>query len=228
MTKTHTVPYASTAPSITARWDDSTWRPYEALEINAFHPQSSGHQPKTHLKLCYDDANLYLLYKVEDQFVVARHTADQEMVCEDSCVEAFIQPAECKGYINFEANACGTMLASHITDPTRVPGGFKAFKMLSQQQLSSVKRSATLTGPIDSELVKPTLWEVSVRIPFALIAEITGVASPQDKTLWRANFFKCADKSSHPHWAAWSPIGDSLNFHQPAYFGQLQFGGKSE
>jgi hypothetical protein len=38
-----------------------------------------------------------------------------------------------------------------------------------------------------------------------------------------ANFFKCADHSSHPHWASWSPIGEELNFHQPQTFGLLRF-----
>ena len=23
---------------------------------------------------------------------------------------------------------------------------------------------------------------------------------------WRANFYKCGDDTSHPHWAAWSPL----------------------
>ena len=37
------------------------------------------------------------------------------------------------------------------------------------------------------------------------------------------NFFKCADDSSHPHWASWAPIGEALNFHQPQYFAPLRF-----
>ena len=27
---------------------------------------------------------------------------------------------------------------------------------------------------------------------------------------WRGNFYKCADESSHPHWASWAPIGPEL------------------
>ena len=40
---------------------------------------------------------------------------------------------------------------------------------------------------------------------------------------WRANFFKCAENSKHPHWASWSPIGPILKFHQPNRFGELYF-----
>ncbi|MCD6337129.1 MAG: hypothetical protein J7M01_02720, partial [Candidatus Marinimicrobia bacterium] len=36
------------------------------------------------------------------------------------------------------------------------------------------------------------------------------------------NLYKCGDKTSHPHWASWSPI-DKLNFHQPKHFGEFVF-----
>ena len=39
---------------------------------------------------------------------------------------------------------------------------------------------------------------------------------------WRGNFYKCADRSSHPHWASWSPLGEPLNFHTPQFFGPLR------
>ena len=40
---------------------------------------------------------------------------------------------------------------------------------------------------------------------------------------WRGNAFKCADETSHPHWASWAPIGEALNFHAPGWFGDLDF-----
>ena len=40
---------------------------------------------------------------------------------------------------------------------------------------------------------------------------------------WFDTFFKCADESSHPHWASWSPLGAELNFHTPEYFQELYF-----
>jgi hypothetical protein len=40
---------------------------------------------------------------------------------------------------------------------------------------------------------------------------------------WRANLYKCADLSSHPHWGAWAEIGERLDFHQPSRFGEIAF-----
>jgi len=41
---------------------------------------------------------------------------------------------------------------------------------------------------------------------------------------WRANFYKCADSTSHPHWLTWSPVDHPTpHFHLPAFFGTLEF-----
>ena len=41
---------------------------------------------------------------------------------------------------------------------------------------------------------------------------------------WSANFYKCADKTSHPHWGSWAKVEvDRPAFHLPAYFGTLEF-----
>ncbi|MEW6117215.1 MAG: carbohydrate-binding family 9-like protein, partial [Nitrospirota bacterium] len=39
---------------------------------------------------------------------------------------------------------------------------------------------------------------------------------------WRANFYKCGDATSHPHWASWAPV-EALNFHLPHCFGTICF-----
>ena len=37
-----------------------------------------------------------------------------------------------------------------------------------------------------------------------------------------ANFYKCGDKTVHPHYACWNPVGgEKPNFHQPQSFGKL-------
>ena len=46
------------------------------------------------------------------------------------------------------------------------------------------------------------------------IADATGLAE--------VYFFKCGDKTSHPHWASWNPV-DELNFHLPRCFSEIIF-----
>jgi hypothetical protein len=59
-----------------------------------------------------------------------------------------------------------------------------------------------------------------------VLAPYCGPLALADGQRWRANCFKCADQSSHPHWASWAPIGEVLNFHQPASFGVFEFAGR--
>ena len=38
----------------------------------------------------------------------------------------------------------------------------------------------------------------------------------------RANFYKCGDKTAHPHFLSWNPVGTpSPDFHRPEFFGEL-------
>ena len=64
---------------------------------------------------------------------------------------------------------------------------------------------------------------VGVEAPgwLALGALDLGPLEPPAQRRWRGNFYKCADESSHPHWASWRPIGEKLDFHTPEFFGEI-------
>ena len=55
-----------------------------------------------------------------------------------------------------------------------------------------------------------------------MLARYSGPLGTLAGRAWRANFYKCGDQTSHPHWAAWSPV-DELNFHLPRCFGTIAF-----
>ena len=77
---------------------------------------------------------------------------------------------------------------------------------------------------VDPEIAEAVQWRVEYGIPFDLFEAYIGNRLDFRKTAtWRGNFYKCGDKTSHPHWASWSPIGEELNFHCPQYFGVLEF-----
>jgi hypothetical protein len=54
-----------------------------------------------------------------------------------------------------------------------------------------------------------------------VLERYVGPLAPLAGQVWRGNFYKCGDRTSHPHWAAWSPV-DELNFHLPRCFGALR------
>jgi len=57
----------------------------------------------------------------------------------------------------------------------------------------------------------------------ALFETFVGPLGAPSGQIWRANFYKCADESSHPHWGSWADIGERLDFHQPECFGEIIF-----
>ncbi len=80
----------------------------------------------------------------------------------------------------------------------------------------------SLPARIDPEIQEPTEWRIEYRIPLALFEHYLGPIGPLSGQTWRGNFYKCADKTSHPHWGMWAPIYEGW-FHQPAKFGELIF-----
>lgn len=199
------------------------WHDIAPLPIACVHPRSSDHHPQTWARVTWTDNALHLRFDVQDRYVICRNTEHQSSVCQDSCVEAFLKPKPDKGYINFELNAAGVMHVSYITDPTRTPTGFAQRVMADRKQLQLIEIQSALSGIIDPEITTPLAWHITCRIPLRFFELFVGPIQINSTNLWQGNFYKCADHSSHPHWLSWQPIGDELNFHNPATFGSLAF-----
>lgn len=208
---------------LVAGWGHPMWRDVLPLTVGHFHPRSSDHRPATQAKVLYDAQALYGIFRVEDRYVVGAHTAYQDPVCQDSCVEFFVRPKPDKGYMNFEMNCCGVLLLQYVEDPARTPEGFAKFTRAPADVGRRVEVRGALEGPLAREIEAPMTWETAFRIPLDVLEVYVGSLGDPSGQEWRANFYKCADTSSHPHWGAWSPIGDRLDFHQPDRFGALCF-----
>jgi cellulose/xylan binding protein with CBM9 domain len=221
---TYTVRRVQLKPDLTGQWDGPAWAGAEELTVGHFYAPSSDHHPLTRAKLLYDGEGIYGIFRVQDRYVVCRNAAFQSKVYEDSCVELFASPAGMPGYINFEMNCRGALLASYITDPRRgEDGSVQGATPLSAEQGGRVKVFGSIGQCIDEELGDETTWHVEFFIPFATFEDFAGPIRAASGQLWRANLSKCADNSSHPHWATWSPLGAKLDFHQPDCFGILRF-----
>ena len=196
----------------------------ESIFIEHFFAKSSSHRPRTGVQVGHDDNFIRARFVVHDQFVRAVSTRYHDRIWCDSCVEFFVQPREGAGYFNFEFSANGQFLVSYITNPERAPGGFKEFVKIPWSLAQGVRVDNSLgRGIIDPEITEPVTWTLDAAIPLTLFEHYAGPLRPLSGQAWRGNFYKCGDETSHPHWAAWSPIGRGDSFHQPQYFGRLEF-----
>ena len=223
MNKSYSITEVDLTPSYSELLSRELWENISSLEICEFRKESSEHRPKTTCQLLYTANGIYGLFNVEDQYVKAIHSGFQVPVCEDSCVEFFVKPESAKGYFNFEFNACGAILASYITNHKRTPEGFEGFTMLKLEDLQRIQAEPSIPSPVLEEITDPLTWSLAFFIPFDIFAKYAnGFKLPEHGTSWKANFYKCGDKTSHPHWAAWSPVKE-LNFHLPECFGTIEF-----
>jgi hypothetical protein len=201
---------------------EPVWNRAARLAIDQFRPEGSPHRPQTSLQLLHDNHAIHGLFRVQDQYVRCTHAQYGDHVYRDSCVEFFIKPKPDSGYFNFEFNCGGAFLCCYITDETRIKGGFKEYIKLSADDVRRARVATSLPKLVEPEIVQPVTWWLAFTIPILVVEKFVGLVGPLSGQVWRANAYKCGNETSHPHWAAWSPV-DQLNFHLPRCFGALEF-----
>ena len=200
-------------------WDGPVWGHAESLTVGRFMGDYPEHFPRTQAKVLYDNEALYVIFHVEDRYVCARALQLNDPVCADSCVEFFFTPGEdsAAGYFNLEVNCGGTMLFYH--QHHRGDGG-----PVDPADARRIRIHHSLPAIIDPEMEEPVTWTVEYRLPLDILRKVCPVTVPAPGVRWRANFYKCADRSSRPHWLTWSPVEwPRPDFHRPEFFGVLEF-----
>lgn len=177
-------------------------------------PDDYPYQPAVAFRLAYTDQALLLHFRVSEESVRSVAGADNGPVWEDSCVEFFSIPADDGVYYNMECNCTGRLLVGG-------GAGRKGRQHAPLEVLDQVSRWSSLgTGDME-ERPAPEQWEVALVIPFSTYF-LHHITSMERRTL-RANFYKCGDKLSKPHFLSWNPINwPQPNFHLPDFFGELQ------
>jgi len=205
---------------IDADWDKPAWRDIAPLELTYYMGDKPEHMPRTQARLAYNAQAIYVIFRVEDRYVRAVAADHQGPVCLDSCVEFFFTPGTdtSAGYFNLEMNCGGTMLFHFQVIPRKgVP--------ISAADLERIEVAHKMLKIVDPEVADPTTWTVEYRLPVDMLEKHYGATKkPAPGVTWRANFYKCADKTSHPHWLTWSFVDKPRpDFHVPAFFGTLEF-----
>ena len=206
-------------------WERSEWQDAETLEVTHFSWEDSGHHPKTEARLLYNDTTLAVIFRVEDHYVRAVAEQYQDGVCRDSCVEFFVAPvAGSDVYFNFEVNCGGTTLLHKNPPPDDRASGQERIAV-SEEDWQTVAMAHSLPQIVEPEVAEPTVWTVEYHVPFDLFHRYFESVRHDPGTIWRANFYKCGDQTSHPHWGSWAPVDTPRpNFHVPASFQSVVFG----
>lgn len=172
------------------------------------------YKPDVEFAMAHDGDNLYIKYYVKEQQTMALQGEDFGKIWTDSCVEMFIM-FNGVHYYNFEFNSIGKGLAS------RKELGVSAEDM-SRDMLSTVKRYPSIGTETFEEVKGDNEWTLMLAIPKEIFF-VDGVES-FDGQKARANFYKCGDNLSVPHFISWSKIeAPKPNFHLPQWFSDIYF-----
>lgn len=171
------------------------------------------YQPDVEFSIFHDGDNIYLQYVVDEKYTAALSSSDNGEVWKDSCVEFFISFDD-SGYYNIEFNSIGKGLVGFRQDRDSAVRADDSI-------LSLISRESTLGSEPFTERENQQ-WTLNLTIPKEVFFKhnLTTLSNVNA----RANFYKCGDDLTEPHFLSWKPIDNPTpNFHLPKFFGNLDF-----
>lgn len=187
----------------------------EIYRIDKVNWPDFSYKPSVKFRIAYGKRELFLKYYVEEEAIRAEKSLNNDMVCEDSCVEFFVSPAADGVYYNFEFNCIGTCRVGFGT--SRADNS-----VIDLETVDKIRRYSTLGNKPFHERKGSFKWELIAVIPLGIF-ERYKITTLQGM-VFRANFYKCGDKLSLPHYLTWNEVGTpEPDFHSSDFFGEIQF-----
>ena len=184
-------------------------------DIDVLNWKGYDYKPEVRFSLAYSDKEVFLKFFVRESYFKAEKTDPNQMVCEDSCVEFFVSPENDGLYYNLEFNGIGTCLIGSGT-------GRADSKKADPSVISKIRRLTSAGNKPFQEKKGEFSWTLTLAIPFEVFFH-HNIKELKGKT-FRANFYKCGDMLSVPHYITWNPVGtEKPDYHRPEYFGEVKF-----
>jgi hypothetical protein len=186
----------------------------EAQYIENFPWGEVSPSPRVQFKIVHDNHAVILVFDVWENETLARYTKHNQPVSKDSCVEFFVRFKGEENYYNLEFNCLGTCLVGW--GPDRDNRELLPLEVIDQIKMhTKIVRKSTGEVPLIN-------WQLTLKIPLAVFVNSNIPQLIGQKAT--ANFYKCGDDLSQPHYMSWASINyPTPNFHQPAFFGELTF-----
>jgi len=178
-------------------------------------PQLYPSKPKASFKIAHNKECLFLHFFVEEDEIMAVETEDNGPVWQDSCVEFFFSLNDDPCYYNAEFSCIGTALLGYRKNREEFIHG-------EREMMKQIKRYPSLGKiPIDKKQGN-FKWDLLVVIPVNVYWK-SGLASFEGVKA-KANFYKCGDGLTIPHYLSWAPIAsENPDFHLPQFFKEIEF-----
>ncbi|TCW62428.1 carbohydrate-binding family 9-like protein [Treponema sp. J25] len=179
--------------------------------IEEFHFPWAGYdtlQYSTCVRIGYTDQFLYVRFDAYAPTLRARRTEPKSDVFRDDCLEVFLMPPGCR-YWAWEINALGTLLdyQAYTQEGKEIEFEYP-WKSTAQYTVQYYSQEKTLV----LELALP--WH-----------DFERTEPPLPGTQWRISLNRIIlNEEEKPSYGSWSSFPkEKVSFHQPEYFGILEF-----
>lgn len=184
------------------------WDKIEKAYVDIY-PWGGAYRPNVFARVVCDSyGNITIRMECNEIEPLALCTVDNQLVCNDSCMECFLCFEKTDGdlkYLGLEANAKGVLYSSYGTKSSRM--------LLSNMQLPTPKVTA---------FVNKKGWGIEITVNNDIIKSLTGRTIKDLGGKIYGNFYKCGDKTEFPHFGVWNNIEFPYpNFGLPEQFGEL-------
>lgn len=172
------------------------------------------YRPDLKFRIGHTDNEIWLKYYVKEAHILAQETNINGAVHKDSCAEFFIS-VDGKNFYNLEINCIGTIHLAHGPDRNKR-------KFVDPKTIEKIEVISTLGKEPFEERSGNFEWEMMIRFPVECFAfDKINVLGGQKAT---ANFYKCGDDTTKPHFVTWNPVGtENPDYHRPEFFGNVEF-----
>ncbi len=182
--------------------------------LNVLNWTKFSYRPNVSFRIAHTGYEIWLQYQVSEKHIIALETRTNGDVYKDSCVEFFIS-FDKKNYYNFEFNCIGTIHLAYGE-------GRKNRKFVNPETVEKIEIKSSLGNQPFEEKTGNFNWEIMIRIPLESFA-FDNIKSLNELKA-TANFYKCGDNSSVPHFVTWNPVKtEQPDYHRPEFFGKVRF-----
>lgn len=204
-------PRVETPPHID-RDDDPAWQaapPVRLVLTETGEPATK----ETIIKMCWDDASLYLSYACEDADIFSSYTKHDDPIFNEEVCEAFLCPTgDLSTYFEINVSPRNVVFDAILS----VSGGRRRTDVA--WTCEGLRTAVTVDGTLDCRTDVDRGWTAQMAIPFRSLDRRT----PELGEEWRGNLYRI--ERSPLEYQAWSPtLVDPANFHIPGRFGTIVF-----
>ncbi len=183
--------------------------------IEQFNWKGFDYKPEVAFSIAYIPYEILLKYYVTEEYFKAEKTESNQNVFEDSCVEFFVSPADDGIYYNLEFNGIGTCLLGTGTSRENRDRA-------DPEIIAGIRRKTSVGRKAVSERKGKFEWTITIAVPLGVFFHHK-IKTLMGKTIM-ANFYKCGDMLTIPHYITWSPVKTPKpDFHRPEFFGMVRF-----